>query len=135
MAPPGNISPEVQLSRPVLLYDGDCRLCRFVARVVASTDPRGRVALLPLSDEAAATLVSVLPEAERYRSWHLVRPGGAISSRGLAGAELLDALGHARVGRIARAQPLVERAYAFVAGNRDWLGKLVPDGPAPRRFP
>jgi predicted DCC family thiol-disulfide oxidoreductase YuxK len=122
--------------RPVLLYDDGCRLCRFAARLVASVDRRGRVALLPLADEAAEPLVSTLPENERFGSWHLVRPGGRVSSRGAAGTDLLATLGHERVAWAARsAEPLAERAYALVAGHRDKLGRFVPNGPAPRRFP
>jgi predicted DCC family thiol-disulfide oxidoreductase YuxK len=120
----------------VLLYDSGCRLCRFAARVVDSADRRGRIALLPLQDADAAPLVADLPEQERRASWHLVRPGGRIVSRGAAGIELLEALGHEFPARAAgRAAPLVERAYSLVAGNRDRLGPLVPNGPAPRRYP
>jgi predicted DCC family thiol-disulfide oxidoreductase YuxK len=124
------------LPRPVLLYDSGCRLCRFAARLVASADRRGRVGLLPLEDDAAEPLVAELPEQERLASWHLVRPGGRIASRGAAGIELLEALGHDRAARATgRAEPLFERAYTAVAEHRDRLGPLVPNGPAPRRFP
>jgi predicted DCC family thiol-disulfide oxidoreductase YuxK len=120
----------------VLLYDGGCRLCRFAARVVDLADPRGRIGLLPLADEAAGPLLADLPEEERLASWHLVRPGGRVASRGAAGTELLEALGYKRVARAAgHGEPLAERAYALVADHRDRLGPLVPDGPAPRRFP
>jgi predicted DCC family thiol-disulfide oxidoreductase YuxK len=126
----------VMIPRPVLLYDGDCRLCRFAARIVDSADRRGRIALLPLADEAADPLLATMPEVERLGSWHLVRTGGRIASRGAAGIELLEALGHERPARAAgRAEPLAERAYTLVARNRDRLGALVPNGPAPRRFP
>lgn len=126
----------VLIPRPVLLYDGGCRLCRFAARLVDAADRRGCIALLPLGDDVAEELVAALPEPERLASWHLVRPGGRIASRGAAGIELLDALGHGWTARAAsRAEPLVERAYAVVAEHRDKLGPLVPNGPAPRRFP
>jgi predicted DCC family thiol-disulfide oxidoreductase YuxK len=124
------------IPRPVLLYDGGCRLCRFAARVVDSADRGSRIALLPLADEAASPLVAALPEEERLGSWHLVGPGSRIVSRGAAGIELLEALGHERPARAARrAEPLAERAYTLVARHRDRLGALVPNGPAPRRFP
>jgi predicted DCC family thiol-disulfide oxidoreductase YuxK len=126
----------VTIPRPVLLYDGDCRLCRFAARIVDSADRRGRIALLPLADEAADPLLATMPEDERLGSWHLVRTGGRIVSRGAAGIELLEVLGHERPACAARrAEPLAERAYTLVARHRDRLGALVPNGPAPRRFP
>ena len=81
-------------------------------------------------------LVAPLAEDERYASWHLVRQDGSISSRGAAGIDLLDALGPARAARAAqRLEGPVERLYSLVAEHRDKLGHLVPDGPAPRRFP
>ena len=77
-----------------------------------------------------------LPERERFASWHLVWPDGRISSRGAAGIELLEALGHPGLARTAaHAAGPIERLYGLVADNRDRLGRLAPDGPAPRRFP
>ena len=126
----------MELERPVLLYDGGCRFCRFAARAVAATDRRRRVGLLPLEDDAADALLASLREEDKLASWHLVQPGGRISSRGNAGVDLLAALGHERPARAAsRIEGSVERLYRLVAENRDRLGRLVPDGPAPRRFP
>jgi len=81
-------------------------------------------------------LLAPLPEAERDASWHLVRPGGEITSRGAVGADLMNAFGHRRAALAAdRASGVAERLYEAVAGHRDVLGRFVPDGPAPRRFP
>ena len=92
--------------------------------------------LLPLEDDAADALVASLPEEEKLASWHLVRPPGRISSRGAAGVDLLDTLGYERAARAAsRIEGSIESFYRLVAENRDRLGRLVPDGPAPRRFP
>src|SRR2546427_397292 len=76
-----------------------------------------------------------LPEEEKFASWPLVRPPGRISSRGAAGVDLLDTLGYERAARAAsRIEGSIESFYRLVAENRDRLGRLVPDGPAPRRF-
>lgn len=92
--------------------------------------------MLPLEDPAAEELLAPLSEADRFASWHLVRPSGLIASRGEAGIELLDALGRAEVAQAAaRVSGPIERLYGFVAQHRDKLGPFVPDGPAPRRFP
>lgn len=92
--------------------------------------------MLPLEEPAARALLAPMPEAEQFASWHLVRLGGTIASRGEAGIELLDALGHPGVSRAtARLAGPIDRLYGLVAKHRDKLGPLVPDGPAPHRFP
>ena len=76
-----------------------------------------RLAILPLDDLAAQPLLERLPETERLASWRLARRDGSLV--GYAGLR----------GRIPDA------LYRGLAGRRDLLGRLVPDGPAPRRFP
>ena len=95
--------------RPVLLYDGGCRFCRFTARVAARFD-RGRYAYLPFDDPDAEQLLARLPEAKRFASAHLVRPDGSLWSPSSA-------------------------PYRLVASNRGRLGRLVPNRPGPRRYP
>jgi hypothetical protein len=91
---------------------------------------------LPLEDPAADEVIAFLPQAERLASWHLARPGGRFSSRGAAGIDLLDALGFSSLSRAAvHASGPIERLYDVVAERRDKLGRFVPEGPAPRRFP
>ena len=97
------------MTRPVLLYDGGCRFCRFTARIAARFD-RGRNAYLAFDDVEAERLLARLPEARRYASAHLVRSDGSIWSPSSA-------------------------PYRFVARIRRRLGPLVPDGPGPRRYP
>jgi hypothetical protein len=105
------------LRRPVLLFDAGCRFCRFAARCVARLDARGRLALLPLDDPEATRYLERLPEEERLASWRLVRRDGSIVGYGGIRGRAPDALYHA------------------LARNRAFLGRLVPDGTAPRRYP
>jgi hypothetical protein len=58
-----------------------------------------------------------LPEAERLASWRLVRRDGRMVGYAWIRGRVPDAL------------------YRLVARHRERLGRLVPDGPAPRRFP
>jgi hypothetical protein len=107
----------VSVERPVLLYDAGCRFCRWAARLVVRADRRERLAVLPLDDPAAASLLAPVPEAERFASWRLVRRDGSLVGHGWIRGRLPDA------------------AYGLVARHRGRLGRLVPDGPAPRRYP
>jgi hypothetical protein len=92
--------------------------------------------LLPLEDPAAQPLLESLPEQERGESWHLALPEGRVSSRGAVAADLVDALGYRRTSRtVGRLSGPVEKLYTAVAEHRDRLGRFVPDGPAPHRFP
>ena len=125
------------LQRPVLLYDSACKVCRFSARAVGRLDRGRRLAFLPLDAEEAASILEPLPEAERFASWRLATPDGTLSGRGAGATAVLRASGHDRVARALGAIPdaLLEGAYDLLARNRGRLGRLVPDGPAPRRFP
>jgi len=58
-----------------------------------------------------------LPEDERRASWRLVKRDGTTISHGIVRGRLPDVL------------------YRLVAGHRDCLGRIVPDGAAPRRYP
>jgi hypothetical protein len=62
-------------------------------------------------------LLDDLPEDERDASWRLVKRDGTSISHGVVGGRLPDAL------------------YGLVARHRDRLGRIVPDGAAPRRYP
>jgi hypothetical protein len=75
------------------------------------------LAILSLQDEEATPLLSAIPENERLASWRLVRRDGSIVGYGWARGRVPDAV------------------YRFVARHRKRLGRLVPDGPAPRRYP
>jgi hypothetical protein len=105
------------LRRPVLLYDRHCRFCRFSARVVARLDRRERLAFVPLDDPAADLLLASVPAPERFASWRLVRRDGSVRGRGWARGRIPDGL------------------YGLVARHRGRLGRLVPDGDGPYRYP
>jgi len=67
-----------------------------------------------------------VPASERLAAVRLAEPGGTLLAGGSAVAAVL---GVRPLGR------LLDPAYALVARARGRLGRLVPDGPAPRRYP
>jgi predicted DCC family thiol-disulfide oxidoreductase YuxK len=113
--------------RAVLLYDRECRFCRWSLRLVLAWDRRGRVRALALQEPEAARLLAGVPEERRMESWHLVAPGGQLNSAGRAVAPLLDLLPRARLpAALARAFPgATDRAYRFVADHRATLSRIV----------
>lgn len=124
-------------ARPVLLYDGGCRLCRFAARTIALLDRDRELLILPLGDAAAAPLLRGVPQEERHATWRLVIGDTAVGY-GRGAVDLARSLRLTRpVARILRAipDPALDDLYELVARHRSRLGRLVPDGPAPRRYP
>jgi len=80
-----------------------------------------------------------VPAADRTATLRLKLPNGTL----LTGADaVLAALGGVRATRplertiaAVRGERAARAVYARIAANRDRLGRLVPDGSAPRRFP
>lgn len=69
----------------------------------------------------------------------MLRDGTPVPGDGGGGVALLTELRLTRrLGRLlgrAGASPLVDALDALVARHRGRLGRFVPDGPAPRRYP
>jgi predicted DCC family thiol-disulfide oxidoreductase YuxK len=117
--------------RATLFYDSDCGLCRWTAAKVAAWDRHGAVRFVPLQDRAEADrLLGPMDEPTRMASWHLVTADGEVSSAGRGVAPLLRLLpGGAPAARLASAAPsLTDRVYAFAAGHRSALGRLLSAG-------
>jgi hypothetical protein len=81
-----------------------------------------------------------VPEEARDECWWLVRRNGTPIAGDAGGGvalfaevRLTRALG--RVLRTLRASALIDTLDKLVARHRGRLGRLVPDGPAPRRYP
>ena len=109
-----------------------------MARVVARLDRHGELAFLGFRDARAAALLAPLPEEERHATWRLALPNGRLVGYGAGLVDLARALKLsgplvALLGRIPTR--ILERAYGVVASRRPYLGRLVPDGPGPVRFP
>jgi predicted DCC family thiol-disulfide oxidoreductase YuxK len=127
------------VARRVLLYDAGCRFCRFAARVVTKLDGRHELAFLGLEDASADRLLEHVSDEERVSLLRLVLPDGRMLLGGAAALNVLERLPAtrllARTVTLLHAERSAEAAYALVARNRVRLGRLVPDGPGPRRYP
>jgi predicted DCC family thiol-disulfide oxidoreductase YuxK len=116
-----------QRDRAILLYDADCRFCRWSLERVLAWDRRGRVRPLALQEPEADRLLAGIDARRRMGSWHLVTAGGEVRSAGRAVAPLLRRLPGGRpLALLADAFPrLTDRAYSLVARHRARLSRLV----------
>jgi hypothetical protein len=98
------------------------------------------LALLPLVDAEARVLLARVPEGARDECWWLVRrdrtpipgdSGGGVAL--LTELRLTYPLG--RMLQVLRASMLVDAVDRVASRYRTRLGRFVPDGPAPRRYP
>lgn len=125
---------------PVLLYDGECKFCRFCAAAIAACDRRRRLGVLPFGDPEATALLEGVPEAERRASMHLSRPGSSVVSAGDALLGLVGVLvGSSPAGpprsRSEAVRRVAGRTYSAVANARGTIGRFVPDVAPTRRLP
>jgi len=78
-------------------------------------------------------------EVRNGRWWLVLRDGTAIAGDAGGGVALLAELALTRrlaQGlRVARASRLVDALDVLVARHRGRVGRVVPDGPCPRRYP
>jgi predicted DCC family thiol-disulfide oxidoreductase YuxK len=117
---------------PTLLYDGRCRFCRFAARAIVRLDRSGTLTVLPFDDPDARPLLAAVPAAERVTTWQLVQEGRRASG-GTGLAELVGLLPLTRPLAPALRRLPLPAIYEAISRRRGRLGRLVPDGPAPRR--
>jgi hypothetical protein len=93
-----------------------------------------------LADREAEQLLASVPEEARGECWWLaLRDGTLIPGDGGGGvalfAELRLTRPLARVLKALRAAPLLDALDKLVARQRSRLGRFVPEGDAPRRYP
>ncbi|MEX2271930.1 MAG: hypothetical protein WD690_10685 [Vicinamibacterales bacterium] len=96
--------------------------------------------MLPLAEEEAARLLAAVPADKRAECWWIVRPDRMpVAGKAGGGVVLLSEIRLTRrLGRALAASgisPLLDACDAVFARHRVRLSRLVPDGPAPRRYP
>lgn len=103
-------------------------------------DRREELALLPLDDEEAGRLLASVPSEKHKECWWIVLRDGTPVAGDKGGGVLLLASMQATgpLGRglqRARLARVVDMLDTVLARCRKWGGRLVPDGPPPRRYP
>lgn len=127
------------MTRPVVIYSGTCRFCRWTANIVDRLDRDKVVGIIAHDDPEAEAIMGQISERDWSRSWQFVFPDGRRLMSGEATVELLTRMARTRwLGRalsFLHLTPLVELLYLAVSWGRPHLSRVVPDRPGPRRFP
>ena len=121
-------------SRHRLLYDAECRFCRWSLGWVLRADRGRELEPVALQDPLAADLLAPMGETERMASWHLVGPDGSVASGGDAAAPLLSLIPGGRLpAQLAGIAPgAVDWAYERIVDLRGRLGRVLTDGAVTR---
>jgi predicted DCC family thiol-disulfide oxidoreductase YuxK len=123
--------------RPIMFYDGDCRLCTLTARLVLAVDTGKRVRSATIDSPEADRYLSRLSKKKRYGAFHLYRDGRVLSGADAIPSllELLPPISPAGrwLGRSERARSVTERLYEGITRRRAAIGRFLPRvGPPPR---
>jgi predicted DCC family thiol-disulfide oxidoreductase YuxK len=114
------------LSRPVLLYDGNCGFCRRWVRRLQRWDRGEAIEYVAAADRGAVVGLPPLSDAALDRAMHLVTRDGQVYTGARALPPLLPILPGGRLlaplMRMPGVQPLADRLYAWVAARRHRFG-------------
>lgn len=113
----------------VLIYDGDCPMCRasalWLLRRAMNAGAEG-LDVMPCRSPARRARFPQVPEEACLRAMHLVLPDGRVLAGADAVPEILARLPRwrwlARAFEVPGARPLARRLYAWIANNRMRLG-------------
>ena len=111
--------------RVLVIYDGECRFCRWGIEWVQRLDARNALEFCPFGRPAAEEALAALPAEHRYESMHALVSGRLYS--GTEAARIV--LQHLPLGGIS-AEVGLHRLYPLLVRGRPLLGRLVPHRPA-----
>ncbi|MBJ7471531.1 MAG: DUF393 domain-containing protein [Solirubrobacteraceae bacterium] len=119
---PGDRPPTA--GRLLLLFDGGCGICLHSRDVIAVLDRRHRLAFDRIARHDGG-LLSDVPEAERYGSWHAIHPDGTLEHGSVALASTVAALPGGRMlsWPLRRLPGAADAGYRWFARNRGWISR------------
>jgi predicted DCC family thiol-disulfide oxidoreductase YuxK len=110
-----------------VLYDSDCGFCKWSLDKILAWDRDDRLRPVAIQSPEGQELLAGVPPEKRLDSWHLVEPGGRVSSAGDGAPPLARVLpgGRPLAFVFARFPRATDSAYRFVAGHRDWFARRI----------
>lgn len=112
--------------RALLLWDGECALCRKCVEWIERRDAGGRIRPVPYQ-EAPSPPMTVDLRRRCERALHLIPPGGEPVAAGKAALGVLSLLGWKKTAAFLSAAPMrwaVEAGYRLIARHRFFIGKF-----------
>jgi predicted DCC family thiol-disulfide oxidoreductase YuxK len=115
------------LGRPyTLVYDGMCRMCTRLSKVLRKWDSRRQIEVVPSQATGVMARFPWIPARAYAEAIQLVGPGGQTWQGSAAVEQLLNVLPRGRwigwVFRIPYVRVLADRVYRWVARNRYRMG-------------
>lgn len=131
--------PTVEPANPshkfILLWDGECQLCRRASLWLKYWDKKDEFTTYPYQD---APTPPMTPDLYRECEFgiHIVKPDGSIINKGRAAMFALERFGWGWFARLMTYPPfiwVIELGYHFVAENRPWLANFIFTKEPPKR--
>jgi len=122
-------APQSGARAPLLLYDGDCGICRRFVSLLIGADRRGSLRIAPLASAVGDNLRRDRPELEPRDSAIWVSATGTVSTHSDAILDAIAYLGGALTPLAGLLKSLVsralrDRAYTAFANNRNLFGRI-----------
>ncbi|MEJ5343805.1 MAG: DUF393 domain-containing protein [Chloroflexus sp.] len=112
--------------RYTMLYDGNCRICRSQAALIAGYDDHNQIELLDANSASARERFPQISHEEAMGQLHVVGPDGTIYRGAEAVREILLQLptlrGLGELLRLPGALTLAQPVYELIARNRYLFG-------------
>jgi len=118
--------------KPVVLYDGRCRICTAGADRIRRLDTLGRFEILSLHEPEVAARFPEIRKEDVLAEMHVVKPDGSIAKGHAAVREVLHELPRWKWLSLAWLIPsfpfFADRGYKWVARNRYRWNKQTCEG-------